>query len=93
MRIRWTIPAVDDLERIADYIAQDNTAAARAVTRAIVDGVSELRDFPNRGRPGESPDTRELVISAHTAYVVVYHVGKEAIEIWHVWHGAQDWHQ
>jgi toxin ParE1/3/4 len=91
MRIRWTTPAAADLERIASYIREDNPTAAREVVRAILDSISILRTFPHGGRPGEDPDTRELVITRYPAYIVVYHVGKDAVEIWHVWHGAQDW--
>ena len=91
MRIRWTAPAADDLEQIADYIGQHNPAAARTVTRAIVEGISGLQAFPNRGRPGERSGTRELVVARLPAYVVVYSVRGNFVDVLHIWHGAQDW--
>jgi addiction module RelE/StbE family toxin len=91
MRIRWTTPAAEDLEGIVKYIRQDNPTAAREVARTILDSISTLARYPHTGRPGDNPDTRELVIRRFPACIVVYHVGKDAVEIWHVWHGAQDW--
>lgn len=40
------------------------------------------------GRPGERKGTRELISAP---YVVVYRLHKDAVEILHVWHGAQNW--
>ena len=91
MHIRWTAPAAADLERIADYIREKNPVAEREVVRAILEGISNLRTFPHSARPGEVAGTRELVIARYPAYVVVYRVKEEFIEILHVWHGAQDW--
>jgi toxin ParE1/3/4 len=55
--------------------------------------VEKLSDLPNRGRPGRSPDTRELMIPG-LPYLVVYSV--EAAEprtvvILRVLHGARLW--
>jgi toxin ParE1/3/4 len=46
--------------------------------------------FPFRGRAGEEPDTRELVVP-RTAYIVVYRVRESVVEILRVIHGAQQW--
>ena len=82
------------MERIARYIREHNPEAAREVTQAILNSVANLETFPHAGRPGKDPDTRELVIPRFPAYIVVYHVddSREAVEIWHVWNAAQDWH-
>jgi plasmid stabilization system protein ParE len=63
MTIRWTQPANDDFLGIVAWIAANNPAAASKVGRRILKAVEQLNDFPLRGRPGRSPDTRELVIS------------------------------
>lgn len=49
MEIRWSLPAVEDLERICAGIEQDNPEARR-VANVIYDGCARLRDFPNMGR-------------------------------------------
>jgi plasmid stabilization system protein ParE len=38
MRVRWTIDATDDLERICDYIAETNLDSARRIAKTIVEG-------------------------------------------------------
>jgi toxin ParE1/3/4 len=49
-----------------------------------------LSNFPNVGRPGRRPGTRELVIGG-TPYVAVYRVRKSNVEILRLLHGAQKW--
>jgi toxin ParE1/3/4 len=91
MKIRWTAPALRDLEAIGDYLERESSAAiaARIVT-TILDCVDTLADFPHKGRPGRVPDTRELVVS-NTPYVVPYRVRNVAAEILAVFHGARRW--
>lgn len=45
--------------------------------------------MPNRGRIGREDGTRELVISG-LPYIAVYRIKGEAIEVLHIYHGAQD---
>jgi toxin ParE1/3/4 len=55
-------PAERDLKGIIDYIALDNSAAAEKVYRAIVAAAGRLIRFPEIGRVGRLPDTRELTV-------------------------------
>lgn len=87
MEVRWSIPAVEDLERIFRHIAQDNPIAARKMVKAIFDGCEALKDFPNRGRSGRMEGRRELVFPP---YIAVYQVKPHAVEISRVYHSAQD---
>ena len=66
MRVRWTIDAADDLERIAQYIAAERPDTARRIALDIIQGVDALDTFPNRGRPFDSP--RLTRISSKTLY-------------------------
>jgi toxin ParE1/3/4 len=45
----WTVPALSDLEAIADYIALDNPVAASALVRRVVQHVDQLTDHPLSG--------------------------------------------
>ncbi len=45
----WTEPALSDLEAIADYIALDNPAAARALVQRVVEHVDQFTDHPLSG--------------------------------------------
>jgi toxin ParE1/3/4 len=89
MRLVFAEPAERDLKDIVDYIALDNTAAAEKVYRAIVVAAERLTRFPDIGRVGRLPDTRELTISS-LPYLVVYQVATETVTILAVFHGARD---
>lgn len=92
MRVRWTPLALSQLDRIQDYIAEENPVAAFETTEKILNQVeTQLPAHPYSGRLGEHfPATRELVIS-NTPYIVVYRVKDETIDILRVRHGAQLW--
>ncbi len=88
MKVRWTTPALSDLEAIGDYIARQNpTAAARVVTR-ILDQADLLASHSHAGRPERVHGTRELVIS-DTPYVLPYRVREDVVEVLAVFHGAR----
>ena len=90
MRIRWTIPAADDLESIKDFLQKDSPRFAEPTVRTIYKRIRALKTAPNRGRLGHRTGTRELALTPFP-YVVVYSVKAEAVEILHIYHGAQDW--
>ncbi len=93
MKIRWTQPAHDDFLGIVAWINEHNPAAASRAGRRILDAVERLDDFPLQGRPGRSPDTRELVITG-LPYLVVYSVESappRTVVILRVLHGAMLW--
>ena len=90
MRIRWTIPAADDLENIKNYLQQHYPQFAEPTVRTIYKGIRSLKTSPHRGRPGHRSGTRELALTP-LPYVVVYSLQPEAVEILHIYHGAQDW--
>ena len=90
MFINITKSADAGLLAIADYLAQDDFDEAERIVRAIVEAVYSLQNLPNRGRPGHRRGTRELALTP-LPYVVVYSVKDDAVEILHIYHGAQDW--
>ena len=50
MNIRWTEPAVLDLESIRDFISRDSEYYAVEFTTKIIDAVEKLYLLPSRGR-------------------------------------------
>ena len=90
MRIRWTIPAADDLQSIKNYLQDNHPQFAEPTVRKIYQRIQSLKISPNLGRPGNRTGTRELAITP-LPYVVVYSVKAEAIEILHIYHGARNW--
>ena len=92
LRLEWTKPAADELEAAQRYYQDLNPIAARALALRIVEAARRLRTHPQLGRDGMRAGTREWVVT-RTPYVLVYRTTLHAVEILHVWHGAQDWTQ
>lgn len=90
MNVRWTRPALRDLEGIGDYVARDNPAAAARLIDRIFEQTAALAANAYRGRVGRAPDTRELVV-ASTPFIVPYRIRGDDIEILAVFHGARRW--
>jgi toxin ParE1/3/4 len=88
MRIRWTPPAVTDMQGISDYL-KDHTPRYRQPTmRKLYEKIHGLKEKPYIGRPGRIEGTRELLFSP-MPYIVVYRVMEQTIEIWRIWHSSQ----
>lgn len=90
MRLEWSPFALEDRDRIFDYIEQDNPRAAVAVDDRIREQVETLVKFPESGRPGRIEGTRELVIN-RTPYIASYRIQDHTVRILRVLHGAQFW--
>ncbi len=86
MRISWTRQAIADLAEIEHYIEQDNPNAAQPVATHLLGSVEHLAEFPQLGRPGQRPGTRQLIIPP---YVISYRVQREHLEILSIWHGRR----
>ena len=83
-RLRWTKPALHDLDDVAEYIALDNPGAAARLVMKTFNRVERLKKFPNSGRrPPELPRTpyREVVVPPCRVF---YRVKRETIYILHV---------
>ncbi len=89
MRVRWLRSALRDLELQIDYIAADDPQAAARASERVRGATERLADFPEMGRAGRVPSTRELVV-ARTPWIVVYRVAT-SVEILRVIHSSQRW--
>ena len=64
--------ALADLDRLFDFVAEQDPASAALAAQRIVDATRILRDHPLIGRPVRG-EIRELVISSGRAgYVALY---------------------
>lgn len=90
MRVRWLRTALANLDAEAEYIAEDNPAAAGRTVQRILRAVKLLGKNPAMGRAGRVAGTRELVV-AGTTYILPYRVRGEAVEILRVFHAARKW--
>ncbi len=90
MKIKLAKLATQDLQAVKNYISQDKPSAASVVVKRVLEDIENLATFPNIGRPGRVPHTRELVISG-TPLIVIYQVQQDTIYIARILHGARKW--
>lgn len=91
MSVEWTAQALESLQDIVDYIAQnDRQTAHRFVDTLIADTEATIGNHPHAGRPGRVDGTREWV--AHRNYVVAYRVTNFGnVQVLNVVHSARLW--
>lgn len=90
MNLIWTTPALDSLDQIQDYIAEDSPLAAFKLTGQILDLANRLLPLnPLIGRTRCVAGTRELIVP-NQPYILVYRV-TDQIEILDVFHAARNW--
>lgn len=90
MRVFWLPEALRDLGEIYAYLNERNPGTALLVHGTVRQHVEGLTLFPNRGRPGRWPGTRELVIP-NLPFVVPYRVRGERVEVLRVFHASRQW--
>ncbi len=76
MKVVLDAHAVADLEDILDWIARDSPRVADAVVSRILTSVERLGTFPEMGRIGRDPGTREWVVPG-LPYIAVYELRPE----------------
>lgn len=85
--------AVDDLDQIWDFIAQDSPAAADRVEMAIFQAFASLARHPLLGSKRAeitSMPVRFWVVSRYTSYVIVYRPETKPLRIVAVLHGKRN---
>jgi toxin ParE1/3/4 len=88
MKLYWTRVALGDLESLRDFIALDKPDAAADTVDVILEAIESLRRFPEMGRRGRVPGTRELVVRP---FIVAYRVHNEMVELLAIIHSARRW--
>ena len=90
MKLRWTRAARNDRDRIYAYIEIEQPEAALRLDDRFSERASQLAAFPQLGRTGRVPGTRELSI-AGSSYLLVYRVEGDLIWVVRVIHTSQAW--
>jgi len=82
--IVWTAPALDDLDKIAEYIALDKLGAAQLLAQNVFERIDLLSEMPNSGRkvPELSPSKYKEVIVGPCR--VFYRFTADTVYILHV---------
>jgi plasmid stabilization system protein ParE len=88
--IDYTDDSLNDLDQIAEYLANYSAVAPFSVVGKIRERISKLANMPRMGRISEyNPNIRQV---SEGNYIVFYYFDEveNIVEIQHVWHGARD---
>lgn len=88
MKVRYTRPALADLDTILQDIAERSPAGAARVQARLKAVIDLLPIHPNIGQATIRPGLRRLVVSPYP-YLVFYRVTGEYIVIYGIRHGAR----
>jgi len=88
VRISWSPLALERVEDIARYIAQDDPQAAARWVAGLFDAVERLAELPQSGRVVPEVGVRRIRELIFGAYRVIYRV-RDRVEILTVRRGSQ----
>lgn len=78
-----------DVDRLEDWLADKNPAAAAKIWPAMKAAFLSLADMPHRTR-GLGEDTRELLVNfGRYGYVIRYQVTGQSVVVTRVFHGLE----
>ena len=87
MQIRFSPESVQDLKRLYDFLAQDDSETAQTTVINLKTAIKRFAEMPHIGRPLEDiENVREFVFGR---YVVRYLVRDEAVYILRFWHSKE----
>jgi len=91
--VRFLHEALDDLEEIILYIAQDSRAAALRMHDKIIEKTNDLSVFPKRGRlvPDKKMAAAGYRMLGVKPYIVFYRIIDRSVFIYRVLHGATNY--
>lgn len=89
MKLRYTLPALADLDSILDYIAAHSPQGARRVQARIQIIVDLLSTHPRIGARTDDPTIRRMTVSPYP-YLIFYEATEAEIVIHAVRHAARD---
>ena len=92
-QIKWTEPALSDLNAIAEYIALDKPGAAKRLVGDVFKSIKRLKQFPESGKK-----LSELPASNHREVIVgpcriFYRVEDKKVFILYVMRGERELRQ
>ena len=90
VKLIWTDQAIDDLQNIGDYIAENSEKYAKLTVRRLFERVEILKQFPNAGRivPEQNEEqVRELI---EGSYRIIYERFDDRINILTVYHSSRE---
>lgn len=87
--VRWTPQAANDLDAIAELIAEDSPAYASLFVMDVLAAAQRIAEFPHSGRivpETQNPSLRETILGN---YRIIYRVKGDMAAVLTVHHGAR----
>lgn len=85
-----SVAAELDLDSVWDYISQDNIDAADRWISKLFEAFEELAQTPGMGHKREDLTSFEILFWPVGAYLILYRIRDESVEIVAVTQGARD---
>lgn len=89
MNVIFSPEAVNDLESIGDYIAEDNPTRALSFIEELRHQCDKLTNFPNRNPVYGEVEGVTVRKYPYKNYLIYYGVGDDIIYIFHIWHASR----
>ncbi len=61
MKIKYSLESIDDLQRVVEFVEDNNPFAARRIAIDLQEGVDKLKQFPQIGLPVLKAPVPELI--------------------------------
>ncbi len=88
MKLQFTAKALEDLERLHEFVAKKNPAAADRIRDHLLTSFQTLLEQPMGGKPVKSLPVRQWVAGD---YVIRYLIENgQSLIIVRIWHGRED---
>jgi plasmid stabilization system protein ParE len=89
MRLRYTLPALADLESILDYVADRSPRGAARIHSRIRAVTDLILRYPRAGAVTDDPSIRRVTTTPYP-YLIFYEVTEAEIVVHAVRHGARE---
>ena len=87
-QIRWTHAAAEDLEHIKDYLTEYSPQLAQSTILELYETIRSLRHHP--AADGQDAKRGRENWYYRLPYIVAYRIKEQAVEVLHIFHGAQN---
>ena len=90
MNIKWSPEARADIDRLADFAAEQDPILADEIEQELSEAPKRLLHFPHRGRPLSGFEPREVREHRVGAYLLRYEVAGAHTVVLRFFHARED---
>jgi toxin ParE1/3/4 len=86
----WSPDAINDLDKISDYISLDSERYASVVVTRIISLAEEIVAFPMSGRIVPELEEENVREKFYKSYRIIYRINSDTVDVLRVFHQAQE---